>query len=236
MIATSKDARFVVDEGRNGRVHQVREVRGMIRPALQPVPGNGAPFGLDENRLPIPPHISAYKSVLRQYCVTLAKTAPIERMRIVHNVYYASVSLEHESETCAASKRKVAMYNAYRKIVVSVVPKQIAYDLLMKHCRARLPGYAAKKKVMMNMFKMGRGGQMIMKHPKSLVMELAQKTGVQPPTTHFKKNADGTHTALVRFRGSIIQMSSGNKKEAERKCFQGMCQQVFYSGVMQFEA
>eukprot|EP00488_Nonionellina_sp_1-RS-2012_P000958 TRINITY_DN1525_c0_g1_i1.p1 TRINITY_DN1525_c0_g1~~TRINITY_DN1525_c0_g1_i1.p1 ORF type:complete len:104 (-),score=28.09 TRINITY_DN1525_c0_g1_i1:515-826(-) len=86
-----------------------------------------------------------------------------------------------------------------------------------------VPGYKKKETVMQAII--ADTGQSVMKHPKSVLLEWAQKHGMAPPKTSFSEFSDSARnmriwTARVTFGGKTIEAKASKKKDAESRCCQ----------------
>eukprot|EP01084_Bolivina_argentea_P089920 162120_1 len=184
---------------------------------------------LDAYGLPILPDKSKYKAVAMEYCQKMGWKRPIEAAQCVGTGYRATVSFGkpgNEKEAAGDGVRqKNAIYEAYIKLVRIVIPKICAIELMIKW----VPGYKKQEKV--STATIAQSGQSIMKHPKSVLLEWAQKNSIAPPKTTFSEYADSSRnmriwTAKVTFCGKTIESKGSKKKDAESKCFHELLKHV----------
>merc|ERR1712154_202502 len=98
----------------------------------------------------------------------------------VDSGYRAIVSFGEIGKEQSASgdglRQKNAIYEAYIKLVPALIPKKCAIELMIKW----VPGYNKKRKIV-SMTTNSHSGKSVTKHPKSVLLEWAQKNCVAPP-------------------------------------------------------
>merc|ERR1712154_100966 len=194
----------------------------------------GAAPEIDANGLPILPDKSKYKAVAMEYCQKMGWKRPIEAAQSVGAGYRATVTFgepgKEKSEYGDGLRQKNAIYEAYIKLVPIVISKRSAIELMIKW----VPGYKKHEKV--STATIAQSGQSITKHPKSVLLEWAQKNSIAPPKTVFSEFADSVRntriwTAKVTFCGKTIESKGSKKKDAESKCFQQLLKHVMEGGI-----
>ena len=189
---------------------------------------------IDEYGLPILPDKSKYKAVAMEYCQKMGWKRPVEATQCVGVGYRATVTFGKPGKEKSASgdglRQKNAIYEAYIKLLPIVIPKGSAIELIIKW----VPGYKKQEKV--STATVAQSGQSIMKHPKSVLLEWAQKNSIAPPKTQFSEFADSARnmriwTAKVTFCGKTIESKGSKKKDAESKCFQELLKHVMNGGI-----
>ncbi len=197
---------------------------------------SGAEPELDSHGLPILPDKSKYKAVAMEYCQKMGWKRPVEAAQCVGVGYRATVTFGKPGKEKSASgdglRQKNAIYEAYIKLVPSVIPIHSAIELMIKW----VPGYKKQEKV--STATIAQSGQSIMKHPKSVLLEWAQKNSIAPPKTIFSEFADSARnmriwTAKVTFCGKTIESKGSKKKDAESACFQQLLKHVMNGGITQ---
>jgi len=184
---------------------------------------------IEDNGLPILPDKSKYKAVAMEYCQKMGWQRPLETTQCVDSGYTAIVTFgepgKAKSESGNGLRQKDAIYDAYIKLVPIVIPKQTAIELMVKWLR----GYKKQKNV--SMTKTTISGQSIVKHPKSVLLEWAQKHGLAPPKSEFTELFDAEKNlkiwrAKVTVCGKSIESQAGKKKVAEANCFRELLKHV----------
>jgi len=172
--------------------------------------------------------------VAMEYCQKMGWKRPVEAAQMYGSGYRATVTFgkpgREKSESGEGLRQKSAIYEAYIKLIPKVIPKQHAIELMIKW----VPGYKKADKVSTAM--VGQTGQSIMKHPKSVLLEWAQKNSITPPKTQFSEYADSTRnlriwTATVVFCGKTYAAKGTKKRDAETKCFQEILKHVMSGGI-----
>ncbi len=91
-----------------------------------------------------------------------------------------------------------------------------------------LPGYEEDKQV--DLAVPSATGSMVMKHPKSLLIEFSTKNKIPPPKTTFSEDNSIEDRkfwiARVQFSGKVTEARSTKKKDAELEAFQKMMRLV----------
>eukprot|EP01084_Bolivina_argentea_P126325 223695_1 len=181
-------------------------------PSLKDVP-------LDTHGLPVLQDKSKYKMVSVAYCQKMGWKPPTESVQIVPNGYSATACfgpLGNEVTACGRGVRqKNAIYSAYMQLAVTVIPKERAIELMKKF----IPQYQNK--------------EMRNKHPKTRVVEWAQKHKIAAPKTKFKHVVDEglkvrAWTASATFCGRTVECTRTKKKEAEFVCYEELLGHILF--------
>eukprot|EP01084_Bolivina_argentea_P158553 276171_1 len=160
---------------------------------------------------------SKYKRVAMLYCRKMGWKQPEETVQsLPKSGYRATVSMGAMNEirkmTVDGDRKKRSVYNAYIRLIPLVIPRQAALELAEKY----LPLASSVR---------GRGNKRankMEKHPKSKMLEWAQKHGIKPPTINFteiRQNNIILWSAESHFCGKTATAAGANKKESEFKCF-----------------
>ena len=177
------------------------------------------------NAKPIPGNSAAGVEELKRR-VQVKMNAMMNAPQCVGRGFRVTVSFgkagREKSESGDGRDKRSAIYAAYQKLVPRIIPKSVCVELMNKW----VPGYrkADNSRVSTSM-PAGVGGHAVMKHPKSVLLEYANKYSFAPPKTNFSDFCDSSrnvrvHTARVTFYGKTVECQSSQKKDAEKKCFQ----------------
>ena len=189
---------------------------------------------VDCHGLPVLPDKSKYKAVAMEYAQKMGWKRPLERSQCIGSGYRATVSFGPTGSEQSASgqglRQRTALYAAYYQLVPRVIPRRPAIELLLKW----VPGFVKEEAVMTTA--PNPGGQSMMKHPKSVLLEWAQKNNLAPPKTKYAEFADATRnlrvwTATVVFCGMTVESRAHKKKDAESKCFQVLLNHIRTGGI-----
>eukprot|EP00490_Sorites_sp_Unknown_P005658 CAMPEP_0114662664 /NCGR_PEP_ID=MMETSP0191-20121206/25285_1 /TAXON_ID=126664 /ORGANISM="Sorites sp." /LENGTH=257 /DNA_ID=CAMNT_0001899535 /DNA_START=478 /DNA_END=1248 /DNA_ORIENTATION=- len=131
----------------------------------------GLTFEPEKDRfgLPLLKDKSKYKAVANQYCQLKLWSRPVEQTQNIDIGFRATVTFGDSKHLASASgdglSKKAAIYDAYKKLIPSVIPRHIAIQLMIKF----VPGFDAPKSKVLVVANTNFGNPP--KHPKSLVIE-----------------------------------------------------------------
>ena len=180
----------------------------------------GLTFEPEKDRfgLPLLKDKSKYKAVGKEYCQLKGWSRPIEQTQNIDIGFRATVTFGDSKHLASASgdglSKKAAIYDAYKKLIPSVIPRHIAIQLMIKF----VPGFDAPKSKVLVVANTNFGNPP--KHPKSLVIEWANKHNVEPPISRFGEEIDHHKDAKkwkvkVNFMGQTVTRIANKKKDAE---------------------
>merc|ERR1712228_1060186 len=206
--------------------------------------------------IPVLSDKSKYKCLAIQFCQKMGWNKPNEYVQFdsLNSQYRATVTFGRYGREKSASgqgkKQKIAIYEAYIKLLPVLIPKEWAMEAISKWIPGKFGNVDNLKKenvqnaepvfnaTPQNAEEEESQPLPTTKHPKSILLEWAQKHSIAPPKTVFFEFADlrknvRIWTAKVTFCGKTIESKGTKKKDAEQKCFAELLKHVMNGGISQ---